>query len=160
MKILVVYYSKTGTTKKLAQRLCAEFKADGEELVDKKKRSGLIGWLIGGRDAMKRVPTEIESTRKNPADYDVVLIGGPLWGFKGIAPASRTFLLQNKDKIKRVAFFMTRGGKTSSDPALNELKDVYGKTVIATLDIRQAELNKPETDEQIKTFVKMINNSK
>ncbi len=160
MKVLVVYYSRTGTTRKLAQKLSVQLNADIEEVVDKKNRSGLIGWLYGGRDGMKRIPTEIDPIKNNPSDYDVVLIGGPLWGFKGIAPASRTYLLQNKDKIKQVAFFMTRAGKSPSSPALDDLKEVYGKAVIATLDLRQKELESTEAAEEINSFVTMIKNYK
>lgn len=160
MKVLVVYYSRTGTTRKLAQKLSVQLNADIEEVVDKKNRSGLIGWLYGGRDGMKRIPTEIDLIKNNPSDYDVVLIGGPLWGFKGIAPASRTYLLQNKDKIKQVAFFMTRAGKSPSSPALDDLKEVYGKAVIATLDLRQKELESTEAAEEINSFVTMIKNYK
>jgi flavodoxin len=40
-KILVVYYSRTGVTKKLAENIAKELHADGEELVDIKKRKGL-----------------------------------------------------------------------------------------------------------------------
>jgi len=156
MKTVVVYYSKTGTTKKLAQKLAKELNADTEELVDRKKRSGIIGWILAGRDGMGRIPTDIDPIKKNPADYDMVLIGGPLWGFKGAAPATRTYLLQNRDKIRKVAFFMTRAGKPSSDSALVDLKNVYGKSVIGTLDIRQKEIDSPETCEQIKSFVKLI----
>jgi flavodoxin len=47
MKTLIVYFSKSGTTKKLAEKLANIFKADIETLIDKKKRSGLIGWLTG-----------------------------------------------------------------------------------------------------------------
>lgn len=160
MKVLVVYYSKSGTTKKLAQKLSAEINADTEEIIDKKNRSGLINWLLAGKDGMQRAPTDIDPIKNNPANYDVVLIGGPLWGFRGIAPASRTYLLQNKDKIKQVAFFMTRGGKPSSDSALNDLKEVYGKPVLGTLDIMQKDLESPETTQQIASFVKTIMNVK
>ncbi len=160
MKVLVVYYSRSGTTKKLAQKLSVELNADIEEIIDKKNRSGLIGWIFGGRDGMKRIPTDIDPIKNNPENYDVVLIGGPLWGFRGIAPASRTYLVQNKDKIKQIAFFMTRGGKSSSDPALKDLKEVYGKPVLGTLDIMQKDLESPETAEQIASFVKTIKNVK
>ncbi|NLE00702.1 MAG: hypothetical protein GX640_12605 [Fibrobacter sp.] len=93
MKVLIAFYSKTGTTRKLAGMLGKELQADLEEIIDKKKRSGIIGWLISGRDGMKHIPTEIELVKNNPADYDIVLIGGPLWGFKGTAPATRTYLV-------------------------------------------------------------------
>lgn len=156
MKTLIVYYSKTGTTKKLAELIAKEIKADMEQIVDKKKRSGIIGWIIAGRDGMKKIPTQIEKTKYDPSNYDLVLIGGPLWGFKSVAPASRTYLLQNKDKIKKAAFFMTRGGDTPSTAALSDLKEVYGKTVTGTLDIMQRTINSAETIEKVKKFVKEI----
>jgi flavodoxin len=82
MKILVVYYSKTGTTRKLAERIAAQLNADVESIVDTKKRSGLIGWLVGGRDGMRKISTTIDPVSKNAADYDLVLIGGPLWDLR------------------------------------------------------------------------------
>ncbi len=156
MKTLVVYYSKTGTTKKLAEKLAKEFNADIEELIDKTKRSGIIGWILAGRDGMQRRATNIVDTKKNAADYDMVLVGGPLWGFKGVAPASRTYLIKNKDKIKKAAFFMTRAGNPSSDPALNDLISVYGKPVAGTLDIKESEINSSETAMQIIDFANKI----
>jgi flavodoxin len=81
MKILVVYYSKNGTTKKLAEKLADTLHADCECIIDKKKRTGLIGFLTGGRDGARKISTLIGPVSKNAADYDIVLIGGPLWGF-------------------------------------------------------------------------------
>jgi flavodoxin len=41
-KILVVYYSRTGMTKKLANSIANLLFADIEEIVDTKNRSGLM----------------------------------------------------------------------------------------------------------------------
>ena len=41
-KILVIYYSRTGLTKKLAMCLMDLLHADGEEIIDRKKRSGIM----------------------------------------------------------------------------------------------------------------------
>lgn len=155
MKILIVYFSKTGTTKKLAEKLSVVLKADIESIIDKKKRSGLIGWLTSGRDGMQKVPTEIGPVSKKADNYDVVLIGGPLWGFKSVAPAARTYLLQNRDLIKKVGFFITFGN-TSYTEAFDDLKSVYGKDVLGTLAIRQRDIDNTATDQEVKKFAEMV----
>jgi flavodoxin len=156
MKALVVYYSKSGTTKKIAERIAKKVNADIEALVDKKKRSGLIGWLVAGRDGMKKNATEIASVKYDPANYDIVIIGGPLWGFNSVAPATRTYLAQNKDKIKKVAFFMTRGGSSPSDKALTDLKELYGRSVAETLDLRQGDIDSDESLKKLEHFASSV----
>ena len=54
MKCLVVYYTRTGKTKVVAEKVSAELGADIEEIVDLKKREGKLGWIAGGRDAMQK----------------------------------------------------------------------------------------------------------
>ena len=157
MKILIAYYSKTGTTKKLAEILSKKLDADIEELEDKKKRSGILGWIFGGRDGMRKIPTEIGKIKHDISKYDVVLLGGPLWGFNSVAPAARTFLTQNNSKIKKAAFFITRGGAKPSTAALIDLKNIaFGKVIDDTLDLRESEINSEISREKIELFVNAI----
>ena len=86
MKILIVYYSRTGTTKKIAEELSKNFNADLEEIVDKKNRAGAIGWVMSGRDNIKKALTEIEEVKNDPSQYDLVIFGSPNW-VGTIAPA-------------------------------------------------------------------------
>ncbi|MBP8082720.1 MAG: flavodoxin [Spirochaetes bacterium] len=157
VKILIAYYSKTGTTKKVAEILSKKLDADIEELEDKKKRSGILGWIFGGRDGMRKIPTEIGKIKHDISKYDVVLLGGPLWGFNSVAPAARTFLTQNISKIKKAAFFMTRGGAKPSTAALIDLKNIAsGKVLDDTLDLRESEINSEISREKIELFVNAI----
>jgi len=57
--ILIVYYSRSGFTKQLVQELAVHLHADLEEIIDKKDRSGAIGYLFSGRDAWQEKTTEI-----------------------------------------------------------------------------------------------------
>lgn len=52
MKKLIVYYSRTGTTKKVAEILSVKLKADLTELVDMQDRSGLSGYIRSGYEAV------------------------------------------------------------------------------------------------------------
>jgi flavodoxin len=55
MKALIVYYSRTGRTKKIAKEIQLGIKAEIEEIKDSKNRKGILGWLSAGRDAGARV---------------------------------------------------------------------------------------------------------
>ena len=52
MKILVVYFTRTNTTKKIAETLGNKLGADVEELKDNKNWSGPLGYLRAGRAAV------------------------------------------------------------------------------------------------------------
>ncbi len=126
MKTLVVYYSRTGNTRKVASAIADKLGADHEEIVDRKKRSGPMGWVKAGRDAGLKKLTKINEPEKDPTKYDLVVIGTPIWN-GNISSPIRTYIDQNKLKFEHVAFFCTcagRGeGKVFSDMAhLSEIK--------------------------------------
>lgn len=135
MKALVVYYSRTGTTKALADTLAKELGADVEEIVDLKNRGGILGFLSAGYSAYRRKLTEIKQPEKDPSAYDVILLGTPIWA-GNITPALRTYFTQKKDalKQKKVGFFMTYSG-TGLEKAVQSLTDLYGAPPAASLDI-------------------------
>jgi len=109
LKSLVVYYTRTGNTKFAAETLAAELGADIEEVVDLKKRQGIGGWLSSGRDAMGGKETQIAETKRSPAEYDLVIIGQPVWGGNP-TPAIRTFLNKTDLSGKKVALFFSDVG--------------------------------------------------
>jgi len=137
MKILVVYYSRDGLTRKIAASLADLLKAESEELVDLTNRRGLWGWLFAGRDALKSKLTRLDLTAKSPADYDLVVVGSPVWAYH-ITPAIRTYLSANAGKIKKAAFFCTKGGGPTGK-FFAEMAAVSGREPLATLDIKRGE---------------------
>ena len=52
MKVLVVYYSRTGNTKFVAEAIAQSLEADIEEIKDKKNRMGVFGFLRCGYEAI------------------------------------------------------------------------------------------------------------
>jgi len=113
MKTLVVYYSRSGHTRRVAEMIARKIGADLQELVDRRARGGLVGWLRSGRDAVKENETELSPLDHRPEDYDLVAVGTPVWASHP-APAVRTFLRSYDLSGKRVALFCTmnaRGGE-------------------------------------------------
>jgi len=48
MKILVVFYSRTGATRTVAQKIADLVKGDLEEIKDTRNRAGILGFLRSG----------------------------------------------------------------------------------------------------------------
>ena len=125
-KILVAFYSRDGHTQKAAEIIAGALNADIDEIEDKKSRKGIIGFLIAGYDATRGKTTDI-SFSKNAADYDVVIVGSPVWNGK-VTPAVRTYLLKNRNNIKKAAFFVTCAGREGK--CLAQMREIYNGEVL------------------------------
>ncbi len=147
MKALVVYYSRTGTTKKVGEEIAKYLKADVEQIEDVKSRLGLIGWLRSGKEGQKKILAEILPIKKDPSKYDLVLIGTPNWAANMSSPV-RTYL--SKHKFKKTAYFLTGG----ADPGLafKDMEALAGKP-IATLVVLSKEVAQNAYSGKVKEFV-------
>ena len=106
MKSLVVYYSRTGNAKFIAETIAAGLGADLEEVIDLKSRQGRLSFLSAGKDATQGKETEIAQTKRTPTDYDLIIIGQPIWAGSP-TPAIRTYLNKNDFSGKKVALFFS-----------------------------------------------------
>ncbi len=149
MKTLVVYYSKTGNTRRIAEKIANILKADSDEITDRKKRTGIIGFMGGGRDAMKGNLTEI-SCKKNPENYDLIIAGTPIWA-STLTPAVRTYLHSNRDKINKIAFFCTGGGQVGK--TFRDMEKL-SKRPLAALSINDKSID--SSDDKIKSFCERL----
>lgn len=154
MKILVLYYSRTGMTKKLADELAKKLNADIEEIIDYTDRSGALGYLAAGRDATLRRLTEIKPLEKNPADYDVVLLGTPIWSWNLSTPI-RTVAEQYKGRFNKVALFCTMGG-SGEVRAQNDLEKIIGKQAIANFSCLTKEVFAGVDENKIDDFINKL----
>ena len=104
MKILCVYYSRTGNTEKLMEEIAGELGCEKVRLSDGVDRSGLLGWLRSGMQAMARHVPQVDKpeTELPLGEYDLVIIGTPVWAGRCSAPVRR-FLTQFGEELKRVA---------------------------------------------------------
>lgn len=151
MKTAIIFYSRDGTTRKLAEHLKKRLKCDIEELIDKKERKGPINYIKSGRDALKELKTELEKTKLDLAKYDLIVLGSPNWA-NNMAPAIRTYIEDHKQDLKKIACISTRGG--SSPGKVNEkMAKLAGKKPIATLDLTTKEVWKDDFGEKADSFI-------
>ncbi|VVB77665.1 NAD(P)H dehydrogenase (quinone) [uncultured archaeon] len=157
MKTLVVFYSRNGTTKKVAEDISKRLRADIDEIIDLKNRKGVIGWLTSGRDAMKKNLTQIKET-KDPKKYDLVIIGSPVWA-GSVSPGVRTFLEKNKGNFKKVIFFCTTGGGNPGKTFI-QMSEIIKKKPIKTIFFKTSEVKKEPYFEELIKFLVDIRNKK
>jgi flavodoxin len=154
MNVLIVYYSRTGTTKKIAEQIQSSLNTDIDEIKDIKSRSGIIGWLQAGRDSISKNLTNIKEINFNPADFDLVIIGSPTWNGAASTPI-RTYITQYKDQLRNVALFST--GLSTEPKALEEMENLIKGKSIAKLHLnRKEDLEHGDYHKKIEDFIQKI----
>jgi len=151
MKILIVFYSRTKTTKKVAQEMANSLQCDIEELIDTKKREGALAYVAAGRDAITKTLAKIQETKYDPSDYDIVIIGTPIWAGT-LSCAIRTYLNDQKDKLNNVAVFCTKGGE-GKPKIYNEIKNTFGLKPKAELTLLTKEVANNNHKEKLHAFI-------
>jgi len=152
MRVLVVYYSRTGMTKQACEALGEDLRAAGheavtEELIDRTDRGGVLGFARGGRDAMRKLPTEIEPVQADPTAFDLVVIGTPVWAVT-CAPAVRTFCGQFAGQLARVAFVATMGGNGDAG-TFKAMQECCGAAPVATLTLIDRDIKKGDAEKYV-----------
>lgn len=133
MKILVTYYSRGGSTRKAAVRIAGILKSDIEQIRDTKNREGITGFLAAIPPSVLKKSTILEKVEKNPLEYDIVVLGTPVWTSTVSIPV-RTYLQQNRGKFRKLCFFCTECG-SGHKQAFREMEQIAGKKPDAVLKI-------------------------
>ena len=105
MKSLVVYYSRSNITKKLAEDIADKLGCDIEEIIPKVNYNGKLGYARGIKDGASGKIVDLEATKFNPEEYDVVYLGAPVWASRAANPII-SYMKENEGKFKSVKFFM------------------------------------------------------
>ena len=152
-KVLVVYYTRTGNTKKVAEEIASRLGADIEEIVDAADRKGLLGYLRSLFDAMVARPVEIRETR-DPFPYDVVVVGTPVWVSSISAPV-REYLSQKAGAIRHAAFFLTLGG-SGAKSVFRQMEELCGTAPVALLSVREIDLEPGRGVPNVEAFAEEV----
>lgn len=132
--VLVVYYSRTGTTARLGRAIADRAGADLESLADTVERRGAMGFLRSLGDAIGRRRTTLVAPRLDPSSYALVVLGTPVWGDAVSAPM-RAYLEDQRDRLPRnVAFFVT-DGHSSHEAVFAEMTRLSGREPRAVLGL-------------------------
>ena len=141
-KVLVLYYSETGTTKVVAQELQQQLGADIEAIECVEPYSGVFQETIqrGQREMQSGEMPALKPLAKNVDDYDVIFLGYPIW-FGTYANPIATLVKQHDFAGKTVVPFCTfgSGGLNTSSDAL--IKALPKAKVVAGYGVRTARIS-------------------
>jgi flavodoxin len=154
MKTLVVYYSKTGNTQTVAKELAQNLSADLEVLTETKPKEGIVGMILAGKDAALQNSTPINDLKNKTDDYDLVVIGTPIWAWTMSNPI-RSFFEKHKQGLKKVAFFATMGN-SGDKRAFSHMEKLSGLTPAATISFQDAKVKNGEFKTGLAEFVKKL----
>jgi len=150
MRALVVFYSLTGTTGRVARALAAELGADLEKIQCPSYRPGIFGfWRAGYASWRNKIP-EISPSKFIPSDYDLLVVGGPVWAWNACTPV-RAYLMREATLLPAVGFFVTAGG-VGSKQALATMEALGGRTPTATLALKTEDFKQGKDQSSIASF--------
>jgi flavodoxin len=154
-RILVVAYSRTGTTRRVAEAVAAQCDADLEWIRDRDNREGLRGYLRSAAQSLAHRCPWIQPPRCPPGDYALVIIGTPVWA-GNIASPVRSYLTRHGRRCRRVAFFCTHGG-TGAGKVLQDLHKLCGKRPLATLALPRQQVAHDHWSGPVAQFTRRFN---
>lgn len=131
MKTAVVYYSMSGNTKYVAEKIYDELKVLSEiDLIEIKPQKayptkGAKKFIWGGKSAVMGETPKLMPYEFNVGKYDRIIIGTPVWA-STFAPPIKTFIKENSNiKGKPVSVFTCFSGG-GADKTIGKLKKCIG----------------------------------
>lgn len=90
MNYKVVYFTRTGISKRIAEKIATKLSCEAIQVTDNMDWGGKLGFIKGGYYASKGKDVDIKID-KEIDDYDELVVVSPLWAGT-VAPAIKVFL--------------------------------------------------------------------
>lgn len=151
MRTLIVYYSRTGQTRKAVEALARLLDADLGEIHCDRYKNGAVRYLLAGFDSVRgrlpqiRIPSELTD------NYDLVVIGSPIWTSHPSLPV-RGLLAAGPKMPAQVALLLTHGGHSPPQRAIEELQALLPNPPKAALALQTDDLAEPGLTQMLKPF--------
>lgn len=143
-KVLCVYYSRTGHTRRTMRDFADQLDAELVELRDTVQRSGWKGWLRCGMDAMRRgtCPLRPYTTEYPLSEYDLVILGTPVWAGR-CSSVMRGFLKRHGKELERVAYVVLQNGEKKQRAVYAQMDLYVAKPFVAAVSLKDGSVGYP-----------------
>lgn len=152
-KTLVVYHSRSGHTRQVAQALAQRLHADLDQITVPTPRRGLRGYVRCALEAIAEVTPPLRALQRDPHDYELVVVGTPVW-FWSLASPVRSYLRQERGAQVRFAFFCTMGS-AGATRVFESMAALTGRPPVATLALTEQEVAQPR-NARLDAFVQAL----
>lgn len=155
MKTLVIWHSRTGTTTAVADEIVRLTGWDRDEIVDRRgSRLGLASFVRRALESRLRMSVPLAPAGKDPAGYELVVIGTPVWAGRVSSPVA-TYLRMHATSVARVALFVTHSG-AGAHAALAELERMVGRAPESRLIVRDLDVESGDFRVPVRGFVDIL----
>lgn len=154
-KMLVAYFSVSGNTKIIAEKIQKQTGADIfriETKIPYPEDYNDLAYNVAKKQHEENIKPELKENI-DISQYDVIFIGTPAWWYE-MAPAIKTFLCENDFKNKTIVPFVTHGGGGE----YSIVRDIaqYAKDSKVTKSYTVYENGDSDTDTELKNFLQAI----
>ncbi len=154
--ILIIYYSDSGHTKKVAEYIANSTGAVVESIETEVFGTGIWNYLKRAWCSLRKEIIPINPVINDPSQFDLVIVGAPVWAGH-VANPIRSYLTEYSRKISQVAFFVTLGG-SGSKGALRDMQEISGLIPIAELEITESDFKGKQDISKMASYVASIGN--
>ncbi len=149
-RILVVCYSYTGTSRQLAQLLCAQLGWPMGEIVEARQRAGPTGTLRCVADSLLRRRPLIRYDGPDPGEFETVVLVSPIWIYR-LAGPMRSFVADRVADLRRVAVVSVMGAQGASN-AVAEIGRLLGHAPMAATSFTSREVDDGSCADRLQGF--------
>ena len=153
-RTLVVFFSRSGTTRLVAEALSEMLDCDLEEITEPISRIGFRGYSRSLLQAIRRRASRIAPIARDVSSYDLVIVGTPVFAWS-VSPPVRAYLMATAPRLPEVAFFATLGG-AGSERAFAQMAAIIGKRPRAVCAITQREVASGRHLEKLSALAKAL----
>ncbi|MDR2024314.1 MAG: NAD(P)H-dependent oxidoreductase [Hungatella sp.] len=156
MSTLVVYFSFTGSTKFIAEKIAETTGADITELKISKNypAEGFGKYFWGGKSVIFGEKPKLINKPIDLNKYDTIIIGTPIWA-GSFTPPIKSLISQYKIQGKRIALFASHGGGGAQKCFTKLKKELSGNEFLSEIDFVEP---KKSLEENLSKAVKWSQN--
>lgn len=156
--VLLVFYSDSGHTRKAIDGVATLLDAAGwqttvEMIKPLDLKRGAWGFFMRAWRAGTKRASAIAPPQHNPADFDLLVVGSPLWGRHLSTPAQG--YLKRAMKLPPVALVATMSGSPLA-PLEKDIADLIGQPPVMSVGITDKERVHGEDGGKVAAFVEAL----
>lgn len=155
---LVVYYSYTGTSRRVAQTLCEMQSWDAVEITDRHPRAGWTGTLRSLLDSLLGREPDINLPPLDLTHYDAVVLVSPVWAYR-LAGPMRSFVSQHREDMPDVAVIGVMGSQ-GAPHAVAEISELLGEAPLMSTSFTTHEVSNGSFAGRLDAFGRAIRQAK
>lgn len=156
MKGLILYYSYSGNTERVAKLIQRTSGFDIAEIKPVKNYEGDYNSVVnqGKKEVDNRFEPEVMNLKYDLSQYDTIVLGSPVWWYT-FAPPVRTVLSKNNWSGKVIFPFATNGGWLGH--TFDDIKDMCpGAEVKSGLNIKFSGTTMKTKKDEIEKWIEII----